>query len=161
MHLLLFSAAWTLVHAAPFDTEASVKYPLTIAALVALALCLFCAMPVYAEGSNPPGYPPAKLTGHISFGGGTEGLRLSGDRATSLGVEVKLRLKNALGPVSLNAACRHFLDNDESFWRGKSKLNLGFDVPLGPGAAFFLDHERKYYGGEAWSWCGVRLAFGG
>lgn len=136
------------------------KYPLTIAALVALALCLFRAMPVFAEGSNPPGYPPPNLTGHISFGGGTEGLRLSGDRPTSLGVEVKLRLNNALGPVSLNAACRHFLHNDEPFWRGKSKLNLGFDVPLGPRAVLFADHERKYYGGEAWSFCGVRLAFG-
>jgi hypothetical protein len=131
------------------------------AILVTLAALALVAIPAQAETRPFPSYPPATLTGHISLGGGTEGLRLSGNRETSLGVEVKLRLNNALGPVSLNAACRHFLDNDEPFWRGKSKLNLGFDVPLGPGAVLFADHERKYYGGEAWSWAGVRFSFGG
>lgn len=128
--------------------------------LFVLTLLAATMTPAYSEGTRPPSSTRPALTGHLAIGGGTEAADLTGDRPTSLGVEVKLRLANAVGPVSLNASCRHFLDDDPgSFWRGKSKLNLGFDVPLGPDAVFFGEHERKYYGGESWSWAGVRWTF--
>ena len=128
---------------------------------IIIALAALCIPNAPAMGDTaPPDSRRPRLIGAVALGGGTEGIRLSGDRPTSLGVEVKLRLENALGPVSLTAACRHFLNDDEgSFWRGKSKLNAGFDVPVGPDALLFAEYERKYYGGESWSWAGLRWKF--
>lgn len=123
-------------------------------AVVAVLVALL-AIPAHADAPKPT------LAGTLSLGAGTDGLRLSGDRETSLGVEMKLRLANAIGPVSLNAACRHFLEDNNPFWKSKSKLNFGFDVPVGKNALIFGDFERKYFGGDSWSWMGVRLKFGG
>lgn len=129
-----------------------------IATILAL-FCIFCvARPVRGEQPFPSSAPP-RLIGSVALGGATEGTHIGGsDVPESFGVELKLRVQNALGPVSLNAACRHFI-KDDHFWHDKSKLNLGLDVPLGADALLFADFERKYRHNENFMWAGVRLNF--
>jgi hypothetical protein len=129
------------------------------AILVTLAALALIAIPAQAETTCPPGSRPPTLTGHIALAGATEGMRLSGDRATSLAVEGKLRLQNALGVLSLNAECLHFLD-DEFYFKDKSHLTLGADVPLGRDAMLFITHERRYRANDDFTLCGIRLKFG-
>lgn len=126
--------------------------------LIALLLALF-ALPGHAELSGPPGSLRPKLTGHLAFAGATEGFRLSGDRATSLAVEGGLRIQNALGLLSLNADARHFFDG-ELYFKDKSHLALGADVPLGRDACLFITHERRYRTGDDFTLAGIRLTFG-
>jgi hypothetical protein len=129
------------------------------AILVTLAALALVAIPAQAETRDPFLSPQPRLIGSLSFCGATEGMRLSGDRATSLAVEGKLRLQNALGELSLNAEALHFLD-DEAFFKDKSHLTLGADVPLGRDAMLFITHERRYRANDDFTLCGIRLKFG-
>jgi hypothetical protein len=129
------------------------------AILVTLAALALVAIPAQAETRDPFLSPQPRLIGSLSFCGATEGFRLSGDRATSLAVEGKLRLQNALGVLSLNAECLHFLD-DEAFFKDKSCARFGADVPLGRDAMLFITHERRYRANDDFTLCGIRLKFG-
>lgn len=121
--------------------------------LVVFALTLFFA-------SIPGHAAEPKLTGTLALGGANIGVRFAGDSAeTAFGTELKLKLKNAIGPIDLRFAVRHFF-HENSFWRGKSRWKAGFDVPLTDSASFFTTIERSYRKDVDWVWAGVTLKFG-
>lgn len=123
-------------------------------ALAALAMALLFTAPV--QGAETPA---PTLKGTLALGGANIGVRFAGESAeTAFGIEGKLKIENALGPAGLRFECRHFVSN-HPFWKGKSRLKAGLDVPLARDTLFFATFERAYRRDIDWVFAGLQFAF--
>lgn len=137
------------------------KFSIAGMMIVIMVLAIVLGGMKRAQASGPPSCRQPTLTGELRLGGALMDLVYEPniDIPASPVAELKLQLKNAVGPIGLRAEVLHPFGGD-FFWRYKRQFIAGVDLPISKEASLFGEFRRLYACNENWWWGGVSWRFG-
>jgi hypothetical protein len=131
--------------------------------LIRFILIVLLALSCIISGSTSSAAPA--LSAEVNIGGATtEPASFTVGNSyteTCPMAQLKLKVKNILGPITFNGEVRHaFCDSDKRELSGKSRYCAGVELPVGGNTALFCNYERAYRTNDDWAWAGVSFRFG-